>query len=63
MKVLSLSTSSDFVSVALHEEELLSVNTISSKKNHTELIYEMIESQLTNAHIDKNEIDLSLIHI
>ena len=57
MKTLSISTSSDFVSVALHEEELLSVNTISSKKNHTELIYEMIESQFINTDIDKNQLD------
>ena len=45
MKSLSISTSSDFISVAIHEEELLSLNTISSKKHHTELIYEMIENQ------------------
>ena len=57
MKTLSISTSSDFVSVALHDKELLSVNTISSQKNHTELIYEMIEGQLINAEVDKGEID------
>ena len=57
MKTLSISTSSDFVSVALHEKELLSVNTVSSGKNHTELIYEMIETQLINADIDKTLLD------
>ena len=57
MKTLSISTSSDFVSIALHEKELLSVNTVSSRKNHTELIYEMIESQLINAAINKTLLD------
>ena len=57
MKTLSISTSSDFVSIALHEKELLSVNTVSSRKNHTELIYEMIESQLINADINKTLLD------
>ena len=57
MKTLSISTSSDFVSIALHEKELLSVNTVSSGKNHTELIYEMIESQLINADINKTLLD------
>ena len=57
MKTLSISTSSDFVSIALHEKELLSVNTVSSGKNHTELIYEMIESQLINAAINKTLLD------
>ena len=57
MKTLSISASSDFVSIALHEKELLSVNTVSSGKNHTELIYEMIESQLINADINKTLLD------
>ena len=63
MKTLSISTSSDFVSIALHEKELLSVNTVSSGKNHTELIYEMIETQLINADIDKTLLDGIILDI
>ena len=55
MKSLGISASSDFISVAVHEEEHLSLNTMSSKRLHTELGYEMIESQLRNKNLDKTE--------
>ena len=63
MKSLSISTSSDFISVAIHEEELLSLNTISSKKHHTELIYEMIENQLLNTNLDKTQLEGIILDI
>ena len=63
MKSLSISTSSDFISVAIHEEELLSLNTISSKKHHTELIYEMIENKLLNTNLDKTQLEGIILDI
>ena len=66
MYSLSISTSGKYISVAIHDDKLISTSSVLSENGTTNLLMKSIDEITKKSRIEKSEINvvyLSLIHI